>query len=141
MSSPATQLEALVPTTVINGSTGWTGKVGKLVSEPDKVAVFYDTGGQNPNPKWLLDYLTVQCVVRAKPNEYSEGWAKAREIRDCLLGMEPITLGSGDRIDGITMMSDITFINYDDSQRPTFSMNFRVFWEPATNALTQREPL
>lgn len=141
MSSPATQLEALIPTSIINGSTSWVGKVGKLVSEPDQVAVFYDTGGQNPDPKWLLDYKTVQCIVRARPNDYATGYAKAAEIRDVLLGINPITLGSGDRIDGITMMADLTFINYDDSQRPTFSMNFRIFWEPASNGITNREPL
>lgn len=142
MASPAEQLaDIVVGRGVIDGSSGWVSKIGKLPSEPDKVAVFYDTGGPSPNPKWLLDYLSVQCIVRGPPNSYNLGWTKIREVRDCLLGLEPVTLGSGDRIDGVIILSDITFINYDDAQRPTFSVNFRIFYEPASNGLTQREPL
>jgi hypothetical protein len=141
MSSPADQLASIVPTTVLEGATGWVTKIGKITPEPDKVAVFYDTGGSNPNSRWLLDYRSVQCVVRAPPSEYSTAYDKIQQVRDCLLGITSLTLGSGDRVDGITMMGDIAFINYDDQQRPTFSVNFRVFWEPATNGLTQREPL
>lgn len=140
MSSPADTMEANTPTTVINGSTGWIGKVGKLVADPDKVAVFYDTGGQNPNPKWLVDFVTVQCIVRADANDYSVGWNKIRQIRDYWLGFESADIG-GERWVSVTCMGDIGFINYDDRDRPTFSVNFRIIIEPATNALTPREPL
>ncbi len=140
MPSPALTMANNTPNTVIAGSTGWTPKVGKLVSSPDKVAVFYDTGGQNPNPRWLVDYVMVQCIVRALPNDYGAGWTKIREIRDYWLGFESADL-AGERWVSVSCQGDIGFINYDDKERPTFSVNFRIIIEPATNALTPREPL
>lgn len=140
MTSPANVMAINTPNTVIEGATGWAAKVGKLVSTPDKVAVFYDTGGQNPNPRWLVDYVMVQCIVRALPNDYAAGWAKIREIRDYWLGFESQNLNS-ERWVSVSVMGDIGFISYDDKERPTFSVNFRIIIEPATNALTPREPL
>lgn len=141
MSSPADQIASKVPNTVLEGSTGWTLVIGDLPSEPNKVVSFYDTGGMNPHPALLLDFRSVQVLVRGEPKTYGDAYTKAQQIKDVLLGITPETLGSGDRIDGITMLSDIVFLHYDDLSRPVFSVNFRVFWEPATNSLTNREPL
>lgn len=141
MTSPADQIANKLPNTVVGGATGWTLVIGKAPGEPAKVVCFFDTGGPPPHPSLLLDFRSVQVLVRGQANEYNDAYTKAQQVKDVLLGITPETLGTGDRIDGITMLSDIAFLNYDDLSRPTFSVNFRVFWEPVTNSLTNREPL
>lgn len=141
MPSPAEMMADLLPNTVSEGTTGWKTKIGKLVSEPDKVVVFYDTGGQNPNPKWSLDFPTVQAWIRCPPNTYAVGYNKAKEVRDVFLGIPSQDVAGVGRLVSITCMGDVGFINYDDSNRPSFTVNFRLIIEPDTNALTSREPL
>lgn len=133
MASPAEMLSSLLPNTVVGGATGWTLKLGNLLPDPDQLIVFYDTGGLNPNPKWLVDQVNIQAIVRAGPNGYGDGYTKARAVRDSLLGLEPVTVGD-DRIDGVTCLGDIGFIGYDDRQRPTFSVNFRAIIEPGSGS-------
>ena len=140
MTSPAVMLSGLVPNTIVGGSTGWILKVGKLVDSPDQVAVFYDTGGQNPNPRWLVDFSMVMVQVRGTANNYGSTYTKIRQVRDALLGLDSQDVGS-DRLVSIICMGDIGFLSYDDAQRPLFSVNFRVIIEPATDSITQREPL
>lgn len=139
MSSPADEISKLVPNTVLEGATGWNIRIGKMPDKPDLMVVFYDTGGQSPMPTFRLDFRSVMCMVRAGPNDYLTAYTKAQEIKDSLLGIPSQDLPSGDRLDGITMIGDINLVNYDDAQRPQLSLNFRVFWEPATNALSHRE--
>lgn len=140
MTSPAVMLSGLVPSTVVGGTTGWALKVGKLVSSPDKVVVFYDTGGQNPNPRWLVDFSHVMVQARGAINDYGSTYTKIRDVRDSLLGIDSQDVGS-DRLVSITCLGDITFLKYDDTERPIFSLNFRVIIEPPPSALTQREAL
>ncbi len=138
MTSPAEQLSGLVPGSVY---TGWQLVIGQMIDKPNKAIVFYDTGGMNPNPRWLVDYNTVMVQVRGEPNSYGAGFTKAREVRDSLLGKDSMNLTSGDRLVNITCMGDVNFLSYDDAKRPIFSINFRTIIEPATNSLVQRDPL
>lgn len=140
MSSPALTMSGMLPTSIVGGTTGWTVKVGKLVDNPAQVVCFYDTGGQNPNPAWLLDTVMVQVITRAGPNSYNDGWNQARKIRDFFLGFESADVG-GDRWVSVICQGDTGFIGYDDKERPTFSTNFRIIIEPATDSITKREPL
>lgn len=116
----------------------WLLKVGKKVPEPDKTITMYDTGGQTPNPKWAVDYPTIQALITGAPNDYGAAWTKAREVRDALLGKDSFNAGS-DRWVSITCPGDVGFIGYDDSQRPMLSVNFRIIIEPA--AVGNREAL
>lgn len=140
MTSPAVMLHGLVPTTIINGSTGWVSKIGNMVDQPAKLVVFYDTGGQPPNPRWLVDFSTVMVQVRGSVNDYNGAYTKIRQVRDSLLGIESQDVGS-DRLVSVVCQGDIGFLSYDDAQRPLFSVNFRVIIEPADDSITQREPL
>lgn len=139
--SPADQIADLLPNTIVTASPLWTLKIGQLTAEPNRVIVFTDTGGLAPDPKWKLDFVMVQVIVRADPDDYTAGWQKARQIRDYLLGITPQTLVSGDRIDGIICRGDVGLISYDDQKRPLFSVNFQIFWEPGDTNTTSREPL
>lgn len=138
--SPASVLRSLVPTSIIDGSTGWTSKIGDMVDNPHQLAVFYDTGGQSPNPRWLVDFSMVMVQVRGQINDYNTAYTRIRQIRDSLLGMSSRNVGN-DRLVSIICMGDIGFLSYDDAKRPIFSVNFRVIIEPADDSITQREPL
>lgn len=136
--SPAEVAGSLLSASVVGGSTGWTLKIGKQVAEPDKTITFYDTGGQSPNPRWAVDFVMVQAMIRGEPNAYGPAWAKAREVRDALLGRDSSTEGT-DRWVSITCPGDVGFVGYDDAQRPMLSVNFRIIIEPS--AVGNREAL
>lgn len=118
--------------------TQWTLKVGKSTGEPDQTITMYDTGGQAPNPRWAVDFPTIQAMVRGKPNDYSATWQRARAVRDALLGIDSVTIGS-DRWVSVTCPGDVGFVGYDDSQRPMLSVNFRIILEPSITG--NRDPL
>lgn len=140
MASPADAASDFLPNTVVGGSTGWTLKIGRDVATPDQIVVFSDSGGSNPNPKWLLDFPNIQVRVRGAPGGYSEAYAKAKQVSDVLLGIASQNVGS-DRWVSVTGLGGIMFTHYDDQERPTFSVNFRLIIEPATSSLTNREAL
>lgn len=139
MASPAETLGEFLPSTIVGGSSGWTLYIGNMVTEPDQVVVMYDSGGQNPNPRWAVDFVTVQAMIRARPNSYAAGWAKAREVRDYLLGLDSQVIGS-DRYVSVICMGDVGFVGYDDGKRPTFSVNYRIIIEPSVTG-NNRDPL
>lgn len=129
---------AEMATSQVTAGSGWVIKIGKMVDTPNQIIAFYDSGGQNPNPKWRLDYPTFQVRVRGNKGDYSGAYAKVREVRDALLGIDPFTV-SGDRCDGIICFGDIGFMGYDQNDRPEFSVNFRMILEPVNG--THREAL
>ncbi len=137
--SPADTAGNLLETAgVVKGATGWEIRVGNQVSSPHQLVAMFDTGGQTPNPKWAVDFVMVQALIRGNPNEYGEAWKKAREVRDALLGLESQDI-DGDRWVSITCQGDVGFVGYDDKERPTCSVNFRVIIEPS--AVGNREAL
>lgn len=132
-SSPADVASAMISTSIVDGSTGWPLKIGHIPSSPDQVVVFTDTGGMNPNPAWRLDYPTFQALVRGAKGEYGVAYDKARAVRDALLGIDSVTIGS-DRWVSITCLGDIGMAGYDENERPMLSVNFRAIIEPADGA-------
>lgn len=130
MASPA-EVAASFFSSEVGGATGWVVKFGKQVPTPDKTITMFDTGGQPPNPKWAVDFVTIQALVRAGPNEYGVCWTKARAVRDALLGIDSVTVGS-DRWVSVVCQGDVGFVGYDDRERPTCSVNFRVIIEPGS---------
>lgn len=139
MSSPAEQVANLLSASVVGGSSGWLLRIGKKDESADRQIIFYDVGGGNPNPKWAVDFISIQALVRGVPDSYGETWTKAREVRDALLGIDSLTLTSGDRLVSITMMGDIAMMGYDTNSRPELSVNFRLIVEPVVTG--NRDPL
>ncbi len=140
IATPAQVLQDQIPDTVIGGTTGWAIHTGKMPTSPDKVVAAYDSGGSNPWPNRLLDFVMVQFRVRANPGSYGAAYTKAREVKDALLGIPSQDIG-GDRWVSVIMQGDIAFMGYDDKDRPEFSLNFRCIIEPAASALSKRESL
>lgn len=140
MASPAEIAGGLLGTSIVDGTTGWMLKVGALPDRPHKIVQMVDTGGESPNPRWQVDFVTFQAVIRGDINEYGPAWTKAREVRNKLLGLDSQTLPSSDRWVSVICRGDVAFIGNDLSERPMFTINFRAIIEPsATEA--NREPL
>ena len=118
--------------------SGWGIFVGKAPVKPDSVITLYNTGGLNPNPKWLLDFPSIQTIVRGNINGGAGTYDKAREVRDTLLGCDPRTI-NGERLVSVLMISDIATLGFDDNNREMLSVNFSLIVEPASGL--NRDPL
>jgi len=110
-------------------ASGWQIEIGRMPSTPDQVILIMDTGGLTPNPKWLLDFPSVQVVVRGKVGGYLNTFNEAKAVKDILLGAPSQNL-QGDRWVAVNMAGDMGFIGPDENERPTFSMNFALIIEP-----------
>lgn len=119
-------------------STGWRIWVAFLPDAPDTSIVLYDTGGRASNPAWLIDFPTVQVLVRGKQGGYQDAWARAKMVKNALLGIPSRNVSDG-RLVAINMLSDITFIGNDKVSRPELTINFALIIEPAMG--THRESL
>lgn len=125
---------------VFNTTSGWSITIGELPPDPDTCMTIYDTGGRSPNPKWLLDYPSVQVMIRGGVSGYVAAETKAKQVKDVLLGFQSQDL-NGDRWVSITMPGDVAFVGYDENKRPMFSANFRLIIEPAASVDTNRTAL
>ncbi len=112
------------------GTSGWQIEISQMPDTPDDVIMISDTGGLEPNPKWLLDFPTIQCMIRGSANKYLETFREAKAVKDLLLGIQSFTNADGDRWVSITQNGDLAFIGRDESMRPLFSINFALILEP-----------
>lgn len=144
MQDPAAGAKSLLITAGVGidfsagSSADWQIFLGRFPASPDAVLLCMNTGGSAPNPKWLLNYPSIQVLIRGAKSGYLAGEAKAREVMDALLGL-PSQDVAGDRWVSITAASDVAFIGFDDVDRPTWSVNLRLIIEPATG--TNRQAL
>lgn len=120
--------------------SGWQIEIGVMPTEPDEIIVITDTVGLSPNPKWLLDYPTLQIMVRGKTSGYLDTFNEAKAVKDLLLGLTSTDI-NGDRWDSITGNGDLGFIGRDEAMRPLFTMNFALIIEPQVVADSNRLPL
>lgn len=116
-------------------SSGWTIEIGVLPATPDKVIMISDTGGFDPNPKWLLDFPTLQILVRGVVGGYLATWAEGKAVKDILLGLSSADVND-DRWDAVNILSDLSFIGVDENHRPQFTINFALIVEPQVPAGT-----
>jgi len=141
MGSPAYgALTLLQNMSVVNGTTGWAGFLSRLPDSPDRAVNMVDTSGQTPNPKHLLDIVTIQALIRGVPDSYVDTWNKAKDVKDALLGL-PSQEVNGDWWSGVLGLGDLALVSYDSKSRPIFSVNFRIFVEPPASQLGHRESL
>ena len=118
-------------------ANGYEIHIGEFPNNPNKVVMIAETGGEPPNPKWLLDFPTIQTTIRGVPSTYELKWAEARIVKDLLLGIDSQTI-HGDRWVAINLGSDLAYIGHDEKFRPMFSINFRLIIEPQASDQTQR---
>lgn len=125
---------------VFAAASGWGIYVSKEPSTPSTTITLFNTSGRPPNPKWLLDYPSLNIRIRGAKGGYVNAEDKAKEVKDVLLGLDSQDI-NGDRWVSVTMPGDLAFIGYDENERPMFSLNFRLIIEPAASALTNRRAL
>ena len=112
------------------GTSGWQTEIGAMPATPDKVIMISDTGGLSPNPKWLLDFPTIQIMIRGIVSGYIVTAREAKAVKDLILGVASFTTSEGDRWVSATMNGDLGFIGRDENMRPMFSINFALIIEP-----------
>ena len=112
------------------GTSGWQTEIGAMPANPDKIIMITDTGGRTPNPKWLLDYPTVQVMIRGIVSGYLVTAREGKAVKDLILGIDAFTTSEGDRWVSATMNGDLGFIGRDEEMRPMFSVNFALIIEP-----------
>ncbi len=122
------------------GVSGWQIEIGAMPDQPDKVIMISDTGGPEPNPKWLLDFPTLQVMVRGIVSGYLATFREAKAVKDLLLGIDAQALNL-DRWVSVTQNGELMFIGRDETQRPMFSVNFALIIEPQSVANSNRLPL
>lgn len=134
MTSPAQDLKDKLESAGVAtfaATSGWSLRVGKEPATPDTTVTLYDTGGPDPNPKWLIEEPRVMARVRGAADDYPGAYAKAIEVRDELLGSPRETV-NGTVYVGIWAEQDPSLIEYDEESRPVFTINFRLVIEPAS---------
>ncbi len=108
----------------------WQLEIGTMPDTPDRIIVITDTGGVEPNPKWLLDFPTIQVMIRGNANGHLDTWREAKAVKDILLGIASFTSADGDRWVAINQNGDLAHIGRDDGMRPLFTINFAIILEP-----------
>jgi hypothetical protein len=144
MASPADIIIDLLDAATVgvkNGESDWGIFKGDAPPSPTRCIVVNRTGGRPSNPRWLVDYPTVQVLVRSDPNGLDEAEAKAEAVKRCLLGQSRYVHTSGDRLDAVNMMTDIMRLPPDESANPEFVVNFILTIEPAPQTGDLRQPL
>lgn len=109
----------------------WGIYVSQEPIQPSMVVTCYDTGGEDANPAYLLDFPTIQTRIRGKKDSYQSTYTKAWSVREALLGIDPFTTAGGTRYDGVWMTSDIVYLGL-DLDRPIFVINWRIAREPSS---------
>lgn len=123
MSSPAEDI-ALHLDNLGLGSRGSDIYVGFEPESTSLTMTLMNSGGLDPNPKWLRDYPTVQIRLRGSAFGYEAAWTKANDIKDALLG-EPPTMLNGKNYVQFLQIGDILDLGPDENNRPLITLNFR----------------
>jgi hypothetical protein len=117
--------------------SGWTIEIGAMPKTPNQIIVITDTGGLDPNPKWLLDFPRLQIMVRGDVGDYLDTFREAKAVKDLLLGITSLDLND-DRWVSVTGNGDLGFVGRDENMRPLFAMNFALIIEPQSVANSNR---
>ena len=115
----------------VGSISNWQIFLGRFPTSPDAALLCVGVGGSAPNPKWLLNFPSIQVMVRGAVSGYDTSRAKAQEVMDTLLGLPSQDVG-GDRWDSVVAISDIAFLGFDETVRPIWSLNFKLIIEPAS---------
>lgn len=135
--------DILINVPLVDGAgdgSGWRLFRDSEPTTPDTSVTVYNSVGRAPNPKYLLDYPSVQVRVRASAAGQDAAFDKLAAIKDALLGRDPATV-LGSRLVSITMPGDIMPLGRDDTGRPIYTATFNLIVEPANDAGDNRVPL
>jgi len=126
MNPPSVDIKDILEGTSSLGLTFATDLfVSEMPTTPDACVCIYDTGGEDPEVNYTYERPHVQVRVRGDKGGYETAQELAQSIRDTLSGTADYTI-NGARYVGMWALGDVMFIEYDDNQRPEFTVNFRL---------------
>lgn len=129
MGTPASDLRQLIVNSgVIENSNAFYGREPDSSSLSGLVLTVYDTGGQKP--EHLLDgvnleAINVQIRIRGVKTQYENTYQKALAVSIALDRTCETTI-NGTLYDSIYQATPVTFLKYDDKDRPIFVVNFQI---------------
>lgn len=133
MNSPARDIKDILisSSSGLNLVFGTTLHVSREPSSPDQVVTIYDTGGFSPevllgSDSRGMEKPTIQIRVRGNKKAYNTTYDLAEDIKNVLHTMINRTV-NGTKYVGAWLESDIFFLDYDENDRPVFTMNFLLF--------------
>lgn len=133
MNDPALAVVSMLTTAglgTFGGTAAFSLFVGSWPEAPSACVLINATGGLPPEPRLLLNYPSVQVVVRGAPSGYVAARNKMTQIVNALIGLVPGVI-SGDTYRGCIQIGEVATLGQDDKTRQLFSANFRFFVEPA----------
>lgn len=116
---------------VFGSQVGWGIFIGPEPTSPNTVITIREFGGAGPMAKWLVDFPSIQTMVRGDPGGYQAAKAKAQSVLDELHSILSLDL-NGDRWNSIIATTRPAYMGIDQKDRPKFSVNFKLIIEPAT---------
>lgn len=124
--NPATDIRA----TLISDGVTTPIYIGSEPTTPDECITLYNTaGGENPSPKFLLDFPGLQ--IRARANDYVTAYTNILECFDLLLGRPAFTKNTT-RYTGIIALTGIFDMGTDENDRRLLACNLKLYVEPAS---------
>jgi len=138
MTSPAEDIGEILEDAGVGtvGTDIYIGTIPDTDDAPHAAVGVIDTGALFLSPKWKRDELTVQVLVRGPKRSYNVGYAKAKEVMDALLGIEPVTVNSHDYV-LFVILGGISHLGNDAQDRAMFSLNFKVVLENAAGGVRE----
>ena len=120
------------------GSSAFSIFIGQPPDKPDALVLVNVTGGMTPEARILLNYPSVQVMVRGAPSGYMAASNLIyNSVVKNLLGMNP-TISGNDMYRSCIQIGDVAYLGQDSNTRPMFSANFRFFVEPEAVAGSHR---
>jgi hypothetical protein len=100
--------------------------ISREPDSPDAVVTIYDTGGGEPSSGTEKnEFPTIQVRVRGAVMDYEGAYNLIDSIKNVLHNLASQTI-NGTKYIGVWASSDIIHLGYDTSDRPIFTLNFRI---------------
>jgi hypothetical protein len=126
MSAPSVDVKDLLESESVLALTFGTDLfIGEIPPEPNECVVVFDTGGSPSEPHYTYERPTVQIRVRGERGGYVVAYDLINAVRNTLNGQSNVSVNTS-RYVGIWQQGDVSFVAWDDNQRPLFTVNFRL---------------
>ncbi len=127
MNSPAEDIKDMLEAEDLDLAFGTNLFIGFEPSTPPNTVTIFDTGGYSPQLTFDKSekYERPSIQIRVRDISYSEAWQKINEIKDALHGRAHETWNDT-YYSVIICSSDIGFLDWDNSRRARFVVNFDI---------------
>lgn len=125
MNSPAVDISAILALAALSLTEGTDLFISREPTSPNAVVTIFDTGGLEPaSSTENNEFPTVQVRVRGA-SDYDVAYGLINDIKNVLHKLHGQTVNAT-LYQGIWASSDIIPLGYDENDRPTLTLNFRI---------------